>query len=369
MKEVSPLKAEPVSPVGKSIMRHSKSVCGSALLFLYYFLMIAAFIPDAALSRTEKVQKSALYAMGGVPVNVSAFQATEDQFAKAIGEAEKEIERLESLMSVYRETSPLSRFNRADQSSMMLDADTGKVVEHSLRIHQMTSGAFDITSGTLVKLWKKAGQEKVAPSEEKVTEALKHTGSSLLQLDGEKNVLSKSDPQVRVDLGGIAKGFFADRIAELLKKKGIRRGIVDMGGDIKCFNDLNDEYFKIGVRNPFNKKELIGILRIRNGAVVTSGDYERYFTIDGVRYCHVIDPRTGYPVKGMSSVTVAAENAMDADALATGLFVLGKKEGIDWIKAHDKYEAIFVYPDSGNSEGYEIFVSEGLRDRFEIMKP
>ncbi len=279
--------------------------------------------------------------------------------SKAIADATAALRGVEAHMSTYLKDSEISRFNAAGPGlAVPVSPDTMEVLRASREISQQTHRAFDVTCRPVVELWRKAAKENKLPTGAELAAALALVGWDKIALrEGavEKRAFSRG-----VDLGGIAKGYGIDRAVAAMKDAGAIGGLVDVGGDVRCFGRRpGGGKWRIGIRNPFTKdrRDLIGLIRLLEGAVCTSGNYERYWTIEAKQYSHIVDPRSGRPVADAPSVTVVAPTAMVADAWATALSVLGE-EGLAMLP--EGVEAMLVM---GPPENHKTLTSSGF-DRF-----
>jgi thiamine biosynthesis lipoprotein len=240
-------------------------------------------------------------------------------------------------VSTYRPDSELSRFNASRTTDWFeVSAETARLVQSALQIAERSGGAFDPTVGPLVRLWgfdRRQGRATL-PTEAELLEMRQRVGHQLLQVRLDPPALRKSHPELELDVNGIAPGFAADRLVERLAHRGLHRVMVDIGGEIRAQGDKSDgSPWRIGVERPPTSdgeaRRLAAALPLNDAAVATSGDYRNFYEVDGRRYAHTIDPRTGRPVDhALASVTVFAPDAADADALATALMVLGPEEGL-----------------------------------------
>lgn len=279
--------------------------------------------------------------------------------AKAIADATAALRGVDAHMSTYLEDSEISHFNAAQPGlAVPVSPDTMEVLRASREMSERTGGAFDVTCRPVVELWRKAAREDKLPTGGELAAALALVGWDKIML--REGVVEKRAFSHGVDLGGIAKGYGIDRAVAAMKDAGATGGLVDVGGDVRCFGRRpGGGKWRIGIRNPFtkNRRDLIGRLRLSQGAVCTSGNYERYWTIEAKHYSHIVDPRTGRPVGDAPSVTVVAPTAMVADAWATALSVLGK-EGLTMLP--EGVEAMLVM---GPPENHKTVTSDGF-DRF-----
>jgi FAD:protein FMN transferase len=268
------------------------------------------------------------------------------------------LEQINASMSVYRPESEISRFNAlAIGESMPISEDFEYVLRISAHIYDQTAGAFDPTIKPLLDLWgfgPGAAHRETwrPPAEEAVRQALTSVGLHLVDVSTPGR-LGKLHPDVQLDLGAVAKGFAVDALAGLLEDQGIRDYLVDIGGDVRvCGRNSEGEHWRIGVNQPERGQDwnkVLLVLRTGRGAVVTSGDYRQFFEQNGHYFSHILDPRTGRPLENnVASVTVLAETATLADALATGLMVLGVEKGLELIESLPGVEALFLVRRGGD---------------------
>jgi thiamine biosynthesis lipoprotein ApbE len=263
----------------------------------------------------------------GTYAEVSLYAPNKEVATEALKAAFEEMERLDRLMSNYKPDSELSRINQeAVKAPVTCDRELLEIIEKSLHYSHLTEGSFDITVGPLVNLWGFYDGKVRIPSREEVRSLLPAISYKNITTQGES--ISFANPSTRLDLGAIGKGYAVDRAVEVLKTRDITSACVNLGGNIYALGTPpGRDSWKIGVQHPREKERLLGHLELRDCAVATSGDYERFFVMEGKRYSHLLDPRTGWPVEGMVSVTVIAPNATEADALSTSAFVLGEAKG------------------------------------------
>ena len=267
----------------------------------------------------------------------------EAQGTAALAAAEGELRRLEAALSTWIEASEISRLNAAAADvAVPLSRDSRALLDRARQLHRESAGAFDITCRPLVTLWRRAGEAGRLPTPPEITAA--RAASSWEQLELTAEGARKRSASAQVDLGGIAKGYAIDRALESLRAHGLTGGLVEVGGDLAVFGSAPDgEAWEIAVRDP-RSETVWGTLRLRAGAVCTSGDYARYVEIEGRRHSHIVDPRSGQPADRAASVTVVAPDATTADAWATALAVLGP-EGLPLLPAPGTVEALLVFRD------------------------
>ncbi len=275
-----------------------------------------------------------------------------------VSDAVSEINRLDALLSVTNENSEIFALNRDGEAE--LSADTYDLLVKAIAVSRRTDGAFDPTVYPLVVAWGFTKDEQHVPTQEALDAAR--------SLVGYERLLNRLDVTCvsfdgRIDLGGIAKGYTAQRIVDFLRSKGVETAFLSLGGNVQTLGSKPDgEAWVVGIADPDRPSQAIGCLRFSGSlALVTSGGYQRYFDENGVRYHHILDPKTGYPAdSGLASVTVLAHDGALADGLSTALFVMGMEKATALWRESDDFEAVFLTEDGG------IFVTEGaaslLRD-------
>ena len=235
--------------------------------------------------------------------------------------------RIENLLSKYIPDSEISRLNRTGK--LKVSPDTFYIIKRSKEFWQISQGAFDISVAPLVDLWGFTSQKFNVPAEDLIKATLKLVGSDKIILHEKDNVVEFKLPGMKIDLGAIAKGFALDCAVKLLKEKNINSCLINAGGQVYALGEKSGHPWKVAIQSP-RKQEITGTLELKNKSASTSGDYEQFFFNNGKRYCHIINPATGYPADaGIFSVTVVANNSLTADALSTTIFVLGKSKGAE----------------------------------------
>jgi FAD:protein FMN transferase len=274
-----------------------------------------------------------------------------------------EMERLEGLLSRSLSGSDVNRVNRmAGQEPAQVSPETLAVTRAALEFARLTEGAFDPTIAPLLNIWGFLGQQYRVPAMDEIEAALALVDYRLLELDPQRGTVYLPEAGMSLDLGGIAKGYIVDRGLALLSRSGIRHAFLNAGGDIGLLGSRPDGTpWRIGVRHPREENQYIAVIPLNGGAVVTSGDYERTFEQNSVRYHHILDPSTGQPALSLSSVTIVAQTAMEADALSTAVFVLGPQRGLALVEQLSGVEAVLV------TAGLEILISSGLQEKIELQ--
>ena len=261
-----------------------------------------------------------------------------------ISSAVNEISRIENLISSWDLRSQTSKINNyAGIRPVKVDKELFDLIERTIRISEITDGAFDISFAAMDSIWRFDGTMIELPSESIISYSLDKVGYKNIILDKDNSTIFLKLKGMKIGFGGIGKGYAADKAKELLINKGVQSGIINASGDINTWGlQPNGEEWKVAITNPLNKKNAFALLPVRNKAVVTSGDYEKFIIIGGNRYSHIIDPRTGYPSKGIISSTIFAKNAELADALATSIIVMGKDAGINIIDQIPQVECMLI---------------------------
>ena len=260
--------------------------------------------------------------------------------AERLAVIQKALDRMEEVghkFNVLDSSNQLYAFNHRNEP--VTDPEIVALVKTALDIARQTDGAFDVTVYPLVELWGFFGKNPSLPADRDIRALLPHVGwRKLLVRDGR---ITKTDPAVSIDLGGIAKGYAVGEAVKTIRAAGVQSALIDAGGDIYAIGTLSGQPWKIGIRDP-RGDGVIGSLDVTDLTVVTSGDYERYFETNGVRYHHILDPKTGYPVRGLRSATVITTDAALGDGLSTALFVLGKERGLAFLEKSGLAQGLIV---------------------------
>jgi len=297
-----------------------------------------------------KVDSSHQLVMGTF-ARVVVVAKSQDAGRKCIRAALAEIHKVDELMSDYKSDSDIGRVNeKAAEGPVLVSESTYEVLRRSVEFSKLTDGAFDITVGPLMDLFREAEKGAATPTAEQIAEAKSKVGFENLKLDSENKAVQFAVEGMRLDLGGIAKGYAIDKAVEAAQRGGALGVMVDIGGDIRCFGSPPEgrEHWLIAVQDPnatiaeTTGGGLLMKLKITDAAVATSGDYQQFVMIEGTRHSHIMNRRTGTSAEGLSSVTIIADNATDADALATSVSVLGAEKGLALIEKLPGTEAILI---------------------------
>lgn len=323
-------------------------------------VLIAVLIIVGRDSRREET----IFPFGGIPLKIVAYDRSSSEFAGDMEAVEARVGELERQFNRHDGESAVSRINReAAITPVEVSGDLAKVFARSFKWHAMSGGAFDPTVVPLIEVWEVAGRSGKEPSAEELGEARGLVGLKEVVLTHDGRMLFAKEGMA-LDFGAIAKGFIADEVAKLLESRGVRRGVVDVGGNALAFGEGS---FTFGVADPrFERQsqELMGTVDVEDGAVITSGNYERFVTIDGKRYSHIIDPRIGKPIaNGLAAVTVIGGKGTDADAMATSLMVLGKDKALELVNATPDVSAILV---EHEGDDWCVWASRSLKPKLKL---
>ena len=310
------------------------------------FLLIAFF--SVGLIFAQQPFKRTLKLMGS-RFDITVVAKDQVEADSYIDLAINEITRIEKLISSWDANSQTSEVNRnAGIKPVKVDAELFNLIQRAIGISNLTDGAFDISYASMDKIWKFDGSMTDMPSEESIKNSVEKVGFHNIILDKEKSTVFLKLKGMKIGFGAIGKGYAADKAKDLLISKGVVSGIINASGDMNTWGKQPDgKEWKVAITNPMDKNKVFALLPITDGAVVTSGNYEKYVNFNNVRYTHIIDPRSGYPATGIISVTVFAPKAELADALATSVFVMGKEVGLNRIEQLPKVECIII-DDKGN---------------------
>jgi thiamine biosynthesis lipoprotein len=301
----------------------------------------------------------------GSQLRLAAWTTDEAKALDTFEHVFREFDRLENLLSVWKDGSDVVRMNKnAGISPVPVSQDTINVLREAEAASVLTRGKFDITFGALSDIWRfDHDQDNVVPDRQLIETRLKRIDYHAVQVDGTARTAFISRPNMRVHLGGIGKGYAIDRAIALLKDRGFTDFLIQAGGDLYVAGTNGGTPWKLAIADPRGTHDPFATLQITNGTFSTSGDYERFFIKDGVRYHHIIDPDFGEPATGCRSVTIVANRAVMADVLSTGVFILGPDEGMKLIEQLPDVEGVIV------TKSNEVMISTGLRGQIEMLHP
>lgn len=294
--------------------------------------------------------------MLGSPFEITVVAKDTIQGNYFIDKAVAEVKRIENLISDWIPTTQISKVNKnAGINPVKVDDEVFQLVTRANKISKLTNGAFDISYASMDKIWKFDGSMKEMPTKEAIKSSVEKIGYEKIIMNDSAKTIFLKEKGMKLGLGGIGQGYIADKVKTLLQKEGCQSGIVNVSGDINTWGkQIDGKPWTIGIINPMNKNKVFATFPLEDSAVETSGSYEKFVMFNGVRYSHIIDPRTGYPATGIVSVSVFAKQTEIADALATGIFVLGIDVGLDLVNQIKGIECIIV-DDKG-----KIHTSKGI---------
>lgn len=293
--------------------------------------------------QAQEIHKRTLKLMGS-RFEITVTAENPEKANQYIDTAVSEIQRIERLISSWDPASQTSEINRnAGIKPVVVDPELYNLISRALKISEITDGAFDISYASMDKIWKFDGSMSSMPSEEAIRNSVSKVGYQNIILDPEDHSVFLKKEGMKIGFGAIGKGYAADRAKDLLRSQGVTAGIINASGDMNTWGTQpNGDTWKVAITNPLNKEHAFALLPLEDRAVVTSGDYEKFVKFNGVRYSHIINPKTGYPATGIISATVFAPKAELADALATSVFVMGIETGIDRINQLPGIDCIIV---------------------------
>lgn len=314
-------------------------------------ILVAAIVHVTTSGRRPVEVDSGSRLMMGTFARVVVIAKSEKAARACIAAAFDAQDRIESLMSYHREDSELNKVNRcAAREPVPVNPMTFEVLRQAIHFSEVSEGTFDVTVGPLVDLWRAAGEANEPPSEEALAEARRKVGFRKLILDDRAMTVRFAEEGMRIDLGGIAKGYAVDKAVEAMAKHGALGGMVDLGGNIRCFGRAprGQEKWRIGMQDPnvapddLNPSKYLLVLEIADRSVATSGDYRRFTVVEGRRQSHVLDARNGRGADKLVSDTIIAPDAITADALSTAVNILGPEAGMAMVERLPGVEAILI---------------------------
>lgn len=302
------------------------------LIYLLFLLL------PTCLSADWQKQQAAIM---GTVVTVELWHEDDRQGEKQVEAIMGEMHRIDALMSSYKPDSELSAINDGAASApVTVSKELLALIERALEYSDITSGAFDITYASAGQHYDYRNNSK--PNQAQLQAALPAIDFHHVQIDRSASTVTFLHPGVRIDLGGIAKGYAVDRGMDILQQAGITTALISAGGDTRVIGKRWDRPWHIGIRNPRDEDNIVSMIPLENSAISTSGDYERYFEEDGVRYHHILDPKTGTSTHEILSSSIIGKSATDTDALSTSMFILGVEKGMQLIESIPDTEAVII---------------------------
>ncbi len=316
-----------------------RTILSTALVAGLIAMRFVSGAPHIGLSGSVKIQRTLMGTLWGIEV---VDHGRPEEARAAIDQAYAELARIENLMSEWKPDSPISKLDAAaGENPVELPAELREILERGIRYSEATQGTFDVTWRGMGNIWH-FDDSFAVPSRAEVERARKHIDYRAIHIEGNSVYIPAG---VNIGLGGIAKGYAVDRAARVLAQAGFNDSLVDGGGDVLASGTHNGQPWRLGIQDPRGDHgDIMGVAKVSNMALVTSGDYERFRIVDGVRYHHIIDPRTGWPATASISVSVMAKTAEQGVVLAKAIFILGPKEGMELARA-EKVEAMLIDPE------------------------
>jgi thiamine biosynthesis lipoprotein len=321
-------------------------------------LAVASIFTLCGCAKKPAVVKSGTIEVMGTFASIVATAENKEIARAAVSAAVEKLHYVDKLMSDYDPKSELSKVNREGfGKAIKVDADLLQVLNKSVEYSRVSEGAFDVTIGPVVDLWHIAGEQSIEPTAEQIATAKSKVGYEKLIIDNENSTVRFSVDGMRIDLGGIAKGYAIDLAIEATKQNGALGAMVDVGGDIRCYGSPSGkEYWRIGLQDHRKQGQILLVLKLNDAAVATSGDYQRFVVIDKQQHSHIMNPAMADSARELSSVTVIAPTAIQADALATAVTVVGSEKGIRLIEAIAEAETLLI----PNSDELELMNTAGI---------
>lgn len=318
--------------------------------FLCLFLILCSYT-----SNCQVLRKRTTLLMGGrFDITIVAQDSLSAE--QNIDEVIAEITRIEYLISDWKSTTQISEVNQnAGIRPVKVDREVFELTQRAIHFSKITNGGFDISFAAMDRIWKFDGSMTEMPSAEAIQKSIEKVGYKNIILDSVQSTIFLKMKDMKIGFGALGEGYATDKCRAMMLEKGIKAGIINGSGDMSTWGKQpNGKDWNIGITNPFKTDKLIAIVPINNGAVTTSGNYEKFVVLDGKRYSHIINPATGYPATGLCSVTVLGPNAETANGLSTSLMVLGKTAGLELLNQFPDYSCVMI-TDNGKVEKSKNF--------------
>lgn len=316
--------------------------------FIFLYIVLFSFFIGCGNS-PEKISKSGFYF--DTVITVTLY---DKKYEPLLEDCFKLADTYEQYFSATRGDSDVSKINTAGGKPVQVHEETMELIQKGLYYSQVSGGGFDITVGNLTSLWDFTQEKPAVPKDSDIQNAVESIDYRNVEVSG--NTISLKNPQTHIDLGGIAKGYIADKMKEYLMEQGVTEGIINLGGNVLCLGEKTDGAYRIGVQKPFDMEGTpLLALEISDKTVVTSGVYERCFTLEDKLYHHILNPASGYPYDNhLISVTIICKNSVDGDGLSTACFSMGLEKGMEFIENLSDTEAVFITEDN------ELHFSSGM---------
>ncbi len=319
-----------------------------------YYLFLSLFL-TSSISYAQVLQKRSTILMGG-RFEITLVDKDSVSAQKNIDTVIQEIARIENLISDWKPETQVSQINsNAGIRAVRVDEEVLALTERALELSKLTKGAFDISFAAMERIWKFDGSMEEMPSAEAIKKSVEKVGYRNIIVDRKASTVFLKKKGMKIGFGALGEGYAADQSRKLMLERGVNAGIVNATGDMSAWGKKPDGTdWVIGINDPARSGSLFAIIPLTQGAVVTSGSYEKYVEFNGKRYAHIINPATGYPATGLTSVTVFGPSAEKANGFSTSLMVLGKKEGLKLLRRFSEYSCLMI-----SDEG-KVFTSPNL---------
>ncbi|WP_286311534.1 FAD:protein FMN transferase [Romboutsia ilealis] len=298
----------------------------------------------------------------GTPISIRLYDGGNQ---KALDKAFEKIVEIEDSVSINKKNTEITKLNEsAGIEKVKLSDISYDILKKGIEYSRLSNGTYDITIGPLVKLWSIGLEDARVPSQDEINNTIDYIDYNNIEINNATKEAFLIKKGMEIDLGSIAKGYAADEVAKILKQEGVNSAIIDLGGNIYALGSKSsDSNWKVGIQNPFNDRgEVVGSIEVSDKTVVTSGIYERFIEEGGVKYHHILNPKTGYPYEtDIAGVSIIADNSIDADALSTLTFTKGLEEGLKFVEDLENVDAIFITNDK------QIYMSEGIKENFKLI--
>lgn len=312
-----------------------KSLFRQAIWLGLIVLFLIGFFIALNSEKQEQLFKRTQILLGTI-VEIQIREIDETKADNAISKAFDEIKRIDKLFTTFDQTSPVWKINNSSDTILRIDEEIYNLLVLCDSVTKLSNGCFDISLNNLWKVWGFDSQSYRLPTKREIDSALNLSGWKNLKLSGDYKIIKSRN--VELNFGAVAKGYAVDKAIDVLKNSGIKSALVNAGGEVKVIG----KNWKVGIQHPRDSRDLVGVVKLSDNSIATSGDYEQYFEVDGKRYHHILDPKTGYPSTGIQSVSIINKSNAFADALATAVFVMGAKEGMNLIEKLDNTEAMII---------------------------
>lgn len=338
----------------------TKKILKSLVFSLLLIFSLGIFVGCSKNNKSSEPLSQSELLMGTV-VTVTLYDSNNQEILDKVFNKVKD---LESILSINENGTLVDEINaEAGIKPVKVDEDTYTIVKKGIEYSKLSNGLFDISVGPIVKLWNIGLPDAKVPTQEEIDEKLPLIGYNDIELNETDRTIYLKRKGMMIDLGGIAKGYTADVISDILTEEGVKSAIIDLGGNVFTHGKkINGDDWKIGIQNPFSERGgIVGTLTTSNKSIVTSGIYERYIEKDGVKYHHILSPYTGYPYDNeIAGITIVSDISADGDALSTSVFAMGVEEGMKFVNSIDGIDAIFVTKDN------KVYITDGLRSIFNL---